>query len=161
MIGLAYVFCRISGAGGLGHVGGAFQLPNGNFRCFATENPSGGAWVSWKDKGFWEIDCQPNQVVDVFRQERVIGGVNIAPYDVYKIKQQNNPNYNNAVNTLAWCAQQDYIIFNPLVPVKARTCLDDVCDTLSAYGLWMPWTVTFPAPNAWFNSMVDCQTYNV
>lgn len=53
------------------------------------------------------------------------------------------------------------MIFNPLVPVKARTCLNDVCDVQSAYGLWMPWTITYPAPNTWFISMADCKTHKV
>lgn len=160
MSGKAYIFCRTSGAGGLGHVGGAFQMADGRFKCFATENPSGQGWVSWKQKGFWEIDCRENEVVNVFNQHRVISGVPIPPYNLYKIKTQNNPDYEKAKSTLDWCAKQDYQILSAAV-VKSRTCLDDVCDTLSAYGLWMPWTVTYPAPNSWFLAMLDCETHTM
>lgn len=158
MNGLAYIFCRTSGANGFGHVGAAFQLSDGKFRCFGTENPQGKPWVPWQEKGFWAQDCFENEVVSVFKQTKVMQGVTIPPYNLYKIKTQNNPNYAKAISTLDWCAKQDYQIVSPAI-VKARTCLDDVCDTLSAYGLWMPWTVTYPAPNSWFASMIDCPTH--
>lgn len=160
MQGLAYIFCRTSGALGLGHVGGAFQLPNGKFRCFGTENPTGKGWVPWQEKGFWTTDCDQNQIVSVFNQKRKMSGVIVPPYNLYKVKTQNNPDYKKAIQTLKWCSKQDYQILSVAV-VKSRTCLDDVCDTLSAYGLWMPWTIKFPAPNDWFFSMIDNRTYEM
>lgn len=160
MTGLAYVFCRTSGANGFGHVGGAFLLPNGLYRCFGTENPTGGGYVPWQQKGFWQLDCRPEEVVSAFAKTKTMMGITVPPYNLYKIKKQDNPDYHNAIKKLEWCAHQDYAILSPAV-VKSRTCLDDVCDTLSAYGLWMPWTITYPAPNAWFGSMVDCHTYEV
>lgn len=156
MIGKAYVFCRFSGAMHLGHVAGAFQMQNGAFRCFGTENPTGRGWVAAKDKGFWYHDCHEAEVVPTFGRSRTILGIECGRYDVYKILTQNNPDYGKAMQTLAWCAQQDYQILSPAV-VKSRTCEDDVCDTLSAYGLWMPWTITYPAPNAWFGVIAAVQ----
>ena len=159
MKGVAYVFCRPSGANGFGHVGGAFQLSDGRFRCFGTENPTGGPYVAAAHKGFWQVDCTEAGVVPAFRQSRVLEGITCPPYNFYKILEQTNPNYGKALDTLQWCSQQDYAILSPAI-VKSRTCEDDVCDTLSAYGLWMPWTVTYPAPNAWFG-VINAHMYPV
>lgn len=160
MTGKAYIFCRTSGAGGLGHVGGAFQLPDGNFRCFGTENPTGGPWVAAADKGFWAEDCPESMVVPKFGRSRTLMGIVCPPYNLYKIKIQDQPDYQAAIEKLVWCSNEPYMIISPAV-VKNRTCLDDVCDTLSAYRLWMPWPITYPAPNAWFASMFDNQTFQV
>ena len=157
MIGNGYIFCRPSGAMGLGHVGGAFQLQNGLYRCFGTENPTGGAWVPAAQKGFWVEDHGAEAVVSCFKKSRKYGTIICPPYNFYKIMTQQNPDYNKALQTLDWCGQQDYLIASV---GKARTCEDDVCDTLSAYGLWMPWTITYPAPNAWFG-VIAAQLYTV
>jgi hypothetical protein len=145
----AFVFCRTSGAHGLGHVGGAFQLPNGMFRCFGTENHTGGGFVPAAQKGFWCEDHDEQGMFNTFRRSRKIENIVCPPYNLYKVIEKDNPDYNKAIQTLQWCSQQDYMIVSPAI-VKARTCEDDVCDTLSAYGLNMPWTVTNPAPNGWF-----------
>lgn len=161
-MGKAYVFCRTKGAPvpvigiPLGHVGGAFELPDGNFRCFGTENPKGDPYVPAAEKGFWNEDCTASDVVSTFSKSRVLMGIACPPYDVYKILEQSNPNYDAAINKLAWCGLQDYQLLSAAI-VKSRTCEDDVCDTLSAYGLWMPWTITYPKPNDWFGVIASQQ----
>lgn len=147
MDGKAYVFCRPSGANGFGHVGGAFQVENGEFICFGTENPLGEPYVLPARKGFWSERHPEHGVVGAFNHSRVLEGITCAAYDFYKVLVQPDPDYRKALETLSWCAQQPYVVW---AGPKARTCEDDVCDTLSAYRLWMPWTATYPAPNAWF-----------
>jgi hypothetical protein len=150
MTGIAYVFCRSSGAAYLGHVGGAFELENGNFLCFGTENPTGHPLVKPDKKGFWTEICDESEVVGVFKRSRIIDGITCPPYDCFKSLTQQNPDCQAAVDKLNWCGAQPYVLVGA---GKARTCEDDVCDTLSAYGLWMPWPYTFPAPNGWFGAI--------
>lgn len=72
MDGVAYIFLNRNGANGLGHVGGAFLMENGMFRCFATENPSGKGLVPSLYKCCWVEDCGDDleSVIATFQKTR-------------------------------------------------------------------------------------------
>lgn len=72
MDGVAYIFLNRNGANGLGHVGGAFLMENGMFRCFATENPPGDIFVPAQYKGCWIEDCENSldAVIATFQKSR-------------------------------------------------------------------------------------------
>lgn len=144
----AWVFVRYSGAGGLGHVGWAFQWDAGRAICGATENPSGGGFgVPAKDKGAWH-SCIPVQ--DVLR-EFTRSHVGCPGYDAVKVINVPNANSANAWKVMSWCEQQDYWVTG--IP-RGRNCMDDAFDVLTALGLpGLPWPTTNPAPAGWFNVM--------
>lgn len=58
----------------MGHVGAAFLMANGMFRCFATENQSGNGYSSALYKGSWVEDCNNDldAVIRTFQKTRTI-----------------------------------------------------------------------------------------
>lgn len=143
----AWVAVRYSGAGGLGHVGWAFQWDAGRVICGGTENPPGTPHASVKDKGAWHT-CIPVQ--DVLR-EFTRTHVGCPGYDAVKVITLPNANPGNAWNVMSWCEQQDYWVTG--IP-RGRNCMDDSFDVLTAFGLPnLPWPTTNPAPGGWFNVM--------
>ena len=180
MRGVAYVFLNRNGAKGLGHVGGAFLMANGNFRCFSSENQTGSSWISARYKGCWVEDCQNSleAVIRTFQKPRVLviptwitdnAGFQIKPgsypnerYTEWKRYEVDDayPDIANAM--LAMRQGEDYNLVS-------RNCENDVYDVLhdtegfpaqrSGYGitandhehLYIGWVQTSFGPNQWFD----------
>ncbi len=180
MDGIAYVFLNRVGANGLGHVGGAFQMADGLFRCFASENQTGSAWISAGYKGCWVEDCENSlqAVINTFQRPRTL----LIPTDITDnfgnpIKAGSYPNerytewkrfdvqdvYPDIANAkLAMRQGEDYNL-------AGRNCENDVYDVLhdsegfppqrSGYGItandhehiYIGWVQTSFGPNQWFD----------
>jgi hypothetical protein len=151
----AFVFLRRNGANGLGHVGGAFELADGTFMCFATENYSAQSFVSWEEKGFWnQIANSREDVLQVFREKDY---TNYKRLDVYYV----DPDM--AMEKMEEVSKMDY-------NVMYRNCQNDVYDVLhdegSGYGItanavfrnnncYIGWVQDVKiGPNNWFDNKI-------
>jgi hypothetical protein len=146
-MGKAWIFNRPDGAGGLGHVGWAFQGDDGRYICGATENPKGaqGVGSSGDGKGWWAISCDPSGLPGAFAVGRNLPAGRSDAYAYYKVIDVGASNWRNAWNKALWCKTQPYL-------PAFRNCLDDTYDTLVAYGTPdLPWPSTNPGPNWWFD----------
>ena len=151
----AFVFLRRHGALGLGHVGGAFELADGSFMCFSTENGK------VEGKGFWK-DTKNNkdEVVELFTSK---------DYTDYKRLEVYNVDPDQALKKLDEVKEMSY---NGLW----RNCQNDVYDVLhdegSGYGItansfqrnndcYIGWVQAFPAigPNVWFDDKIAGTDY--
>mmetsp|Transcript_16036 Transcript_16036/g.23929 ORF Transcript_16036/g.23929 Transcript_16036/m.23929 type:complete len:177 (-) Transcript_16036:122-652(-) len=156
--GSAFVVLKRDGARKFGHVGAAFELANGEFVCFSTDNPNGSASCLAKDKGFWhETVANKSEALELFKGKG---------YSDYKYLVVNNVDPNQALLKMSEISQLDYNIMN-------RNCENDVYDVLhdegSGYGItananWMfrnnkcyiGWVqeVLQPGPNHWFDANI-------
>lgn len=181
MSGVAYVFLNRNGAKGYGHVGGAFQLANGNFRCFSSENQTGSEWISANFKGGWAEDCHNSleAVIRVFQRPRLL----VIPPGIRDnfgkpVKPGSYPNerytewkrfdvdaaYPDIANAMLAKRQgEDY-------NVVSRNCENDVYDVLhdtegfarSGYGIsankdapvYIGWVQTSLGPKTWFDEHI-------
>jgi hypothetical protein len=181
MQGKAYVFLNRNGAPALGfkfgHVGGAFRLPDGQMRCFGTENLPGTAFTPAQYKSCWSEDCPDDlaSIIKIFQKPRSIvippGVENIKPgtytnnggnqYTDWKMLEIDDADPDQANGMLRKRSQEDYH-FND------RNCENDVYDVLhdegSGYGIsawdrepiYMGWVQSFDklGPTAWFDNHI-------
>jgi hypothetical protein len=176
MQGIAYVFLNRNGAAGLGHVGGAFLMTNGQMRCFATENLPGKGITPAAYKSCWIEDSNNDlaSIVQVFQKPRSVvvpaGVAGIAPgtytnhggnnYTDWKMLEASSVDPDQANRMLNKRRTEDYNILN-------RNCENDVYDVLhdegSGYGItansfiskiYVGWVQTSFGPNAWFDDHI-------
>lgn len=152
--GRAYVFLNRNGAGGLGHVGGAFQFKDEKgklkFLCFSTEK---GALFS-SNKGSWQeiVDNKEMDVINMFMSH--------GSYTDFKRLDVKNVNPDQAFAMLAKREKEWYMLVN-------RNCENDVYDVLhdedSGYGvtakdngnnLYIGWVQSAATPNFWFDDHI-------
>lgn len=177
MDGVAYIFLNRNGAQNLGHVGAAFLMENGLFRCFATENQAGGANVPAQYKGCWVEDCDndlgavietfqktreliiPNGVSNDWGQVITAGSYYNARYTDWKRLDVSNVNPERANVMLQLRRGEPYNLAD-------RNCENDVYDVLhdqnSGYGItansfisaiYVGWVQSFTdiGPAKWFD----------
>ncbi len=132
----AAAFIRRSGAEGLGHVGWSFQYSDGTYRGGSVENPAGMPVMPPGGTGFWS-----ERILDPVAPMRLLS------YDVFKMFEVPNSDHGRADSTVAWIAQQPYVVI-------FRNCMDDAYDVLRAYGVpALPLPMLEITPNHWFDSL--------
>lgn len=131
----AAIFIRRNGAGGLGHVGWAFEYTDGLHNAGAVENPPGTPVASPTDMGFWTV--KTNNPVQPMQQR---------DYDGYKIIDLERGNAPKAWSTVLWVKKQWYTLL-------FGNCMDDVYNVLTAYGVQLPLPAQYVTPNAWFDAL--------
>ncbi len=134
----AVVFVRRSGASGLGHVGWAFEWPNGWFNAGSVENARGVPFASPDKMGFWtEQTLTP--VATMLAKD--------PPYDEYKVFFAETPHPAAAWKTTVWISRIPYA-------VRGRNCADCVYDVLRSFGLERLRDVAQKnIPNEWYDSL--------
>jgi hypothetical protein len=132
----AGAFVRRSGAFGLGHVGWAFQYADGSYCDGSVENPAGTAVSPPGQTGFWT--------------ERVVDPdvpMQLRAYDAFKLFEVASTTPDHADKTVAWVAQQPYLVI-------FRNCMDDAYDVLRSYGVQdLPLPFLEITPNNWFDQL--------
>lgn len=137
MFGQAYVFLRVGGAQGLGHVGWAFLAEDGCFNAGAVENPGGFAYAPAGKGGFW-TDWVGSPV------SRFASACPYDPYDRFQVVMVPEANPLQAWKTVRWLETQPYC-------VVGRNCMDAVYDVLRAYGMNdLPPPSKHWNPNQWY-----------
>jgi uncharacterized membrane protein HdeD (DUF308 family) len=134
----AMAFVRHSGAMGMGHVGWAFEWPNGWFNCGSVENRSRSSYRPASQADFWTANTQ----------DPVGTMVELGPsYDEYKVFRVPNPHPKDAWATVAWISHQPYF-------VQRRNCADAVYDVLRAFGADTLFDTSQKSmPNEWYASL--------
>jgi hypothetical protein len=137
---IASTFIRRNGAGGMGHVGWAFEYTKGNSIIGAIENFTGSPFVDPGHKGMWHRLVPNNRVLNYFKAMN---------YDEYK--RFDLPvhaiNANGAVAVLKWWEQKPYNVI-------VGNCLHATYDVLTRYGVTLPkadWERV--VPNNWYNQL--------
>jgi uncharacterized membrane protein HdeD (DUF308 family) len=134
----ALAFVRHSGAMGMGHVGWAFEWPNGWFNCGSVENRSGSAYQPVGKADFWTAHTQ----------DPVATMVELGPgYDEYKVFRVPNPHPKDAWIAVVWISRQPYL-------VQRRNCADDTFDVLRGFGVDTIFDTTQKRmPNEWYEAL--------
>jgi uncharacterized membrane protein HdeD (DUF308 family) len=134
----AMVFVRHSGAMGMGHVGWAFEWPNGWFNCGSVENRSRSSYRPPGKADFWTANTQ----------DPVATMVELGPgYDEYKVFRVPNPHPKGAWATVAWISRQPYF-------VQRRNCADATYDVLRAFGVDTIFDTSQKSmPNEWYAAL--------
>jgi uncharacterized membrane protein HdeD (DUF308 family) len=134
----AMAFVRHSGAMGMGHVGWAFEWPNGWFNCGSVENRSRSSYRPAGQADFWTANTQ----------DPVGTMVELGPgYDEYKVFRVPNPHPKDAWATVAWISHQPYF-------VQRRNCADATYDVLRAFGADTLFDTSQKSmPNEWYASL--------
>lgn len=115
----AYVFVRYHSGDGAGHVGWAFDLPDGRAACGSVENHSGHLFTPTAQMGFWQRHTYG------FPGEFGKRGYNdVCVFDV----PDGNANHIDALRVVKWIEESAY-------QAIARNCEDDVYDVLRMYGV--------------------------
>ncbi len=134
----AIVFVRRTGANGLGHVGWAFEWPNGRFNVGSVENVAGKPFATVAEMGFWASHVA--DPVPCMRDRDF-------PYDEYKIFPIEQPQPHAAWRTVIWESRTPYSLIH-------HNCNDVVYDVLRAYGVA---NLLDPAeeyvPNDWYDAL--------
>lgn len=134
----AVVFARRSGANGLGHVGWAFEWPNGWFNAGSVENPSGAPFASPDKMGMWTAHTL-DPVATMMRQE--------TPYDEFKVLFVEESRFVDAWRTAVWVSRMPY-------SVQRRNCADCAYDVLRMYGARaLRDTAQKSIPNEWYDAI--------
>lgn len=141
----AVVFCRRSGANGLGHIGWGFNLPNGMWVVGSMENPSGQPFEPTGWTGFWYKEVANAHVA--MRGPAAFGAPpGTPPYD--EAKELDVPVANvGAANAMiqSWAMRG----FN----VSSGNCMGCAFDILHAFGAAMP------DPSSW-NNLIPINWFN-
>ncbi len=134
----AIVFVRRTGANGLGHVGWAFEWPNGRFNAGSIENVAGKPFAAVAEMDFWASHVA--DPVPCMRDRDF-------PYDEYKIFLPHQPQPHVAWRTVIWESRTPYSLIH-------HNCNDVVYDVLRAYGVE---NLLDPAeeyvPNDWYDAL--------
>jgi hypothetical protein len=97
----ALAFVRHSGTMGMGHVGWAFEWPNGWFNCGSVENRALAAYLPAGQADFWTAHTQ----------DPVSTMVELGPgYNEYKVFCVPNPHPKDAWSAIVWISRQPYLV---------------------------------------------------
>src|SRR5207248_5186074 len=134
----AIVFVRRPGASGLGHIGWAFEWPNGWFNVGSVENATGKPFASPEEMGFWDVHTL-DPIAAMQKQ--------LLRYDEYRIFYVPHPRPKDAWKTVIWESREAYSVLR-------RNCNDVTYDILRSYGAT---DLIDPAqefvPNDWYDSL--------
>lgn len=112
-----YVFVRYHSGDGAGHVGWAFDLPDGRAACGSVENHSGHLLTPAPQMGFWQR--QTYGFLDEFAKR---GYNDVCVFEV------DGGAYVDALRVVKWIESSAY-------QAIARNCEDDVYDVLRTFGI--------------------------